>query len=251
MGNKLSTPAPVAGASAPESAQVPAASKSPAGSSVAECPVSEETRQAWAFRWGGKKETADAAGLNPKNNMPSTPLQDAAPGQAASLDTTRVKSTIPKGDAAGASAGATWEYPSPQMFWNAMVRKNKTSGASEGDMDMVVAIHNNMNESTWMSVLAWEALSTGQPSSQVKAEPPKLLRFTGRPHDTSPKALLKQVVLGCPLPFDRHDWVVLRDDGEEVRCVCSSNAVLGVKLDLGRRYQRKGFELMQEGQEEV
>jgi len=116
---------------------------------------------------------------------------------------------------------------------------------------MVVAIHNNMNESTWMSVLAWEALSTGQPSSQVKAEPPKLLRFTGRPHDTSPKALLKQVVLGCPLPFDRHDWVVLRDDGEEVRCVCSSNAVLGVKLDLGRRYQRKGFELMQEGQEEV
>lgn len=183
--------------------------------------MSEETRQAWAGRWGGSKKAAtDAAGLDPKNNMPAVPLQGAAPGQASSLDTTRVKSTIPKGDD-GASLGATWEYPSPQMFWNAMVRKNKTGGASEDDMGVVVAIHNNMNETTWADVCAWEALSAGGGATAdgVKAAPPKLLRFTGRPFDTSPKARLKQALLGCPLPFDRHDWVVLRGDGEEVRCV--------------------------------
>lgn len=43
---------------------------------------------------------------------------------------------------------------------------------------------------------------------------PRLLRFLGRPHDTAPKALAK-MMLGHPLPFDRHDWVVDRG-GDEV-----------------------------------
>lgn len=44
---------------------------------------------------------------------------------------------------------------------------------------------------------------------------PRLLRFLGRPNDTTPKALAK-MMLGHPLPFDRHDWVVDRG-GDEVR----------------------------------
>lgn len=48
--------------------------------------------------------------LDPKNNMPAVPLQEAAQGQTAKLDTNRVKSTIPKG-----GTDTTWEYPSPQM----------------------------------------------------------------------------------------------------------------------------------------
>lgn len=44
---------------------------------------------------------------------------------------------------------------------------------------------------------------------------PRLLRFLGRPNDTAPKALGK-MMLGHPLPFDRHDWVVDRG-GDEVR----------------------------------
>lgn len=44
---------------------------------------------------------------------------------------------------------------------------------------------------------------------------PRLLRFLGRPNDTAPKALAKMMV-GHPLPFDRHDWVVDRG-GDEVR----------------------------------
>lgn len=43
---------------------------------------------------------------------------------------------------------------------------------------------------------------------------PRLLRFLGRPDDITPKALAK-MVLGHPLPFDRHDWVVDRG-GDEV-----------------------------------
>lgn len=42
-----------------------------------------------------------------------------------------------------------------------------------------------------------------------------MLRFLGRPNDTAPKALAK-MMLGHPLPFDRHDWVVDLG-GDEVR----------------------------------
>ena len=39
------------------------------------------------------------------------------------------------------------------QFWNALVRKGKTDGASEEDMDTVIAVHNNMNETTWRQVI--------------------------------------------------------------------------------------------------
>lgn len=161
--------------------------------------------------------------------MPAKPAQSPAPGQKVALDTTRVKSNIPKG---GEGEGTTWEYPSPQMFWNAMVRKGKKGDSEESDMEYVVAIHNNMNEVTWGQVLEWEALhqdvyqakmnanadaeAGAGPGSGVAAEP-KLLRFTGRPDENSPKARMKMFI-GCPAPFDRHDWVVDRA-GEEVRYV--------------------------------
>ena len=57
--------------------------------------------------------------VNPLNMMPP-PNQRPQPDQPFSLDTSRVKSTIPK---AGGKEGETWEYPSQQMFWNAMIRK--------------------------------------------------------------------------------------------------------------------------------
>lgn len=91
-------------------------------------------------------------------------------------------------------------------------------GANEGDMDAVVAVHNNMNENTWRQVLSWEKLH----KDTFEADPstgrnPKLLRFIGRPDELSPKARFK-MLLGHPAPFDRHDWVVDRG-GEEVRYV--------------------------------
>ena len=149
--------------------------------------------------------------IDPTNQMPSTANQRPAPNQHAPLPTQRVASTIPK----GGTEDQTWLYPSPQMFWNALVRKNKTEGASEQDMETVVAVHNNMNENTWRQVLAWEALHPPQGGPGTE---PKLLRFLGRPDDLSPKARLKMLFGGHPAPFDRHDWVVDRG-GKEVRYV--------------------------------
>lgn len=147
--------------------------------------------------------------IDPSNQMPAVANQAMAPNQSVPLSTDRVKSTIPKG---GTDAD-TWTYPSPQMFWNALVRKNKSDGANEVDIDTVVAIHNNMNENTWKKVLSWEAL---HPVDGEGCEP-KLLRFLGKPDDLSPKAYFK-TLLGHPYPFDRHDWVVDRG-GREVRYV--------------------------------
>jgi len=141
------------------------------------------------------------------NNMPSQPNQLPAPTQEEELMTERIPSTIPKAD------GNKWVYPSPQMFYNALVRKNKLDDeTTEDDMDSVVALHNNMNERTWKQVLEWEKLS----GYGINC---RLLKFMGRPSELTPKARLKHYFLGHPLPFDRHDWTIVRDDGSKVRYV--------------------------------
>ena len=112
----------------------------------------------------------------------------------------------------GAGDGVTWTYPSPQMFFNALARKGKLGDTKEDEISSVVALHNNMNEKTWKKVLEWEEATTS-------FSEPKLLKFLGRPKDLSPKAWLKHKLLGYPLPFDRHDWTILRTDGTTVRYV--------------------------------
>lgn len=99
-------------------------------------------------------------------------------------------------------------YPSPQMFWNALVKKEKVEGAKEDDMESIVSVHNAMNERTWQAVLQWEALKG---AGMNLGGPPKLLRFQGKPFDLSIKARMK-MWFGHPAPFDRHDWWV--DQGE-------------------------------------
>eukprot|EP00937_MAST-01D_sp_MAST-1D-sp2_P007857 g7857.t1 len=148
--------------------------------------------------------------IDPSNQMPFNPNQEPHQSQTAPISTERVRSTIPKGN----TEGQTWTYPSPQMFYNALRRKGKGEDAEEAQMDMVVAIHNNMNERAWRRVAEWEnALHPEQ------ASPPALLRFLGRPHDLSPKARLLMLLGLRPEPFDRHDWTIQRADGEEVRYV--------------------------------
>jgi len=145
--------------------------------------------------------------INPDNMMPA-PNQEPADGQAASLSTERVASTIPRaGDGL-----ETWTYPSEQMFYNALLRKGKGDGVQEQTMSAVVAIHNNMNERAWKQVLEWEAMHCDECAA------PKLVRFVGRPEELSPKARFK-VALGLRArPFDRHDWTVDRC-GKEVRYI--------------------------------
>ena len=61
-------------------------------------------------------------GLDMKNMMPEDlHRQLPSPGQRHALSKERMKSTIPKGDES--QGKEVWEYPSPQMFYNAMKRK--------------------------------------------------------------------------------------------------------------------------------
>lgn len=58
--------------------------------------------------------------VDPRNNMPLAPNQQPYPGQRVLLPTERVKSTIPKG-----GTDSTWDYPSPQMFYNGVVQAQR------------------------------------------------------------------------------------------------------------------------------
>jgi len=160
--------------------------------------------------------------IDPSNNMPSHANQMPAPVQSKALSTNRVASSIPKG---GTEKHTTWTYPSPQMFYNALARKGKLADTDEDEIDNVVAMHNNMNEKTWSRILEWEKVCT-TPSTynrdddtSTRHPPSKLLKFQGRPTDLSPKAMFKHYVLGHPLPYDRHDWTIVREDGTTVRYV--------------------------------
>jgi cytochrome c heme-lyase len=74
--------------------------------------------------------------IDPTNQMPVTPNQLPWPGQQRLLSTERAMSSIPKG------GGGQWVFPSPQMFYNALMRKGKGADVTEGDMDSVISVHN-------------------------------------------------------------------------------------------------------------
>ncbi|KAG0262120.1 Cytochrome c1 heme lyase [Mortierella polycephala] len=159
--------------------------------------------------------------IDPTNNMPATPDQFRIASQRRDLDTEREFSTIPKApnspdpygdDAPSSNAGnhapdpdgdqeKVWIYPSEQMFFNAMKRKNWSP--REEDMKFVVPIHNMVNEMAWKHILKWENLMENNCGG------PKLVKFEGKPKEVTPKARVRSW-MGYTLPFDRHDWVVDR-----------------------------------------
>ena len=70
---------------------------------------------------------------------------------------------------------------------------------------LVLQIHNAVNEGTWQKILKWEG------NTDVK-----LVRFEGRPRDLSPLAFFYSKILHYyPAPFDRHDWFVGPSNGSE------------------------------------
>lgn len=74
------------------------------------------------------------------------------------LSKTRVVSSIPKSDYTPAhqqEVGGKWEYPSEEMYFKAMKRKGWDPEAEQ--MKTIVAIHNTVNEQSWLEVLKWEA----------------------------------------------------------------------------------------------
>jgi cytochrome c heme-lyase len=106
-----------------------ALSKSSSAAPPAQCPVQHEM-------------------LDPRNHLPAL-TQERAPSQTIDLPTERTTSSIPR------DATATWEYPSPQQFYNALVRKGWET--PENEIETMVEIHNFLNEKAWDEVQKWEA----------------------------------------------------------------------------------------------
>jgi len=168
-----------------------------------ECPVQHKS-------FSYQSECPVSSGdLNPDNMMPP-PNQRPAPDQPFLLSTSRITSNIPK----VAEKDENWVYPSPQMFWNAMLRKGwrwTDKEIQKGDMGHIIRIHNFNNELAWREVLKWEALHASECTH------PKLKRFGGKATEFSPRARIRGW-MGYELPFDRHDWIVDRC-GKEVRYI--------------------------------
>lgn len=193
----------------------------PKGVEKSKCPVDHNQRKGLSG-WLSKGKTGETTEelINPLNNMPKL-SQQKAPGQKLELPTQRSISTIPKGPS---DSEGLWEYPSPQQMFNAMLRKGG-GDIPEDAVESMVDVHNFLNEGAWQEILQWE-----KPYTEASKVNPRLLRFTGRPDDMSPRAQLLQVLgkvypskFGTPPPFDRHDWTVLRGDSHgkwhEVRYV--------------------------------
>jgi cytochrome c heme-lyase len=184
-------------AAASASTASPASPASPAAAAAAA--VSEPAKGA-AKGKADVPEVYDVYGnrIDPTNMMPASPNQLPVAGQDAPLPQERVQSSIPKG-----GTESTWVYPSPQQFYNSLVRKQKSDNVSAKEVELIVAIHNNMNEHGWNEVRRWESMHASECAQ------PKLLKFQGKPHDLSPLARVR-LLLGYGKPFDRHDWTVDR-----------------------------------------
>ncbi|KAE9410761.1 cytochrome c heme lyase, partial [Gymnopus androsaceus JB14] len=172
----------------------------------AQCPVDHKALQASSQK--PAECPVDHASLTSLNQMPAL-SQGRAPNQTLDLPTARTESSILR------DSSTKWDYPSPQQFYNALVRKGWET--PEEHVETMVEIHNFLNEQAWQEVLKWEK-RTNEFSWQ---------RFKGRPGELSPKArfwLLAGWLLPSRFnsepPFDRHDWIVRRPNtGEEVRYV--------------------------------
>lgn len=169
--------------------------------STSECPMrSKETTQT--------ESKSIISQLNPLNYMFPDLSQKRAPNQTLALPTSREESTIPKGTGDG-----TWEYPSPQQMYNALLRK----GYNDTDVTAVesmVSVHNFLNEGAWAEIMGWEnrfakGLYHGwkvcrRGEGHVEEElmrnddgvevEPSLVRFQGRPKEMTPKAAMLQVL---------------------------------------------------------
>jgi len=168
--------------------------------------------------------------LQQDNQMPP-PNQRPHPDQNKPLPTHRIRSSIPRGTTPEPEK-ERWEYPSEQMFYNALRRKG-WQGVQEEDVSAIVAIHNTTNERCWAEILRWEV---GLHAKELE-QPPRLEKFQGKYRELSPKARMKMFFQGVKRPFDRHDWMVHRN-GRSVRYVIdfydgqANGAAVSMHLDV-------------------
>mmetsp|Transcript_3292 Transcript_3292/g.5425 ORF Transcript_3292/g.5425 Transcript_3292/m.5425 type:complete len:240 (+) Transcript_3292:48-767(+) len=178
------------------------------GSSSSACPMAASRKapptSGCPFSGGSSASTSREA-VDPRNMMPSLPQSPAA-GQDVTLSKDRATSTIPK-----TGTDENWQYPSPQQFYHALLRRNKTAEADA--MEAVVHTHNVTNEISWRKIMEWEQLHARSCAT------PSLLRFVGRPDKLSAGAWWSSRFSYRGAPFDRHDWYVDRCGQRTVRYV--------------------------------
>lgn len=156
------TPTPPADASAPakcpvdheamRAKQAEAAAAAKKGD-AAQCPIDHSGAGAGGNIFGAAVGAPGA--LDPKNNMPvGLSATERAPGQRLHLPTEKTLSSIPRPKEQDEGGSGVWEYPSPQQFYNALVRKGWET--PEESIEDVVDIHNWINEGAWDEVMKWE-----------------------------------------------------------------------------------------------
>ena len=118
---------------------------------------------------------------------------------------------IPAAGRGNSSDGANWVNPSANSLYRALKRKHKAIDPT--DALAVSTVHNAVTDNTWQCILEYE-----QHHAAACPQGPTLARFYGMDGVYSAKAKFVNGVLGGPLPFDRHDWIVDRC-GKEVRYV--------------------------------
>lgn len=152
-------------------------------SSGDKCPVDPSTRSSWRSFLPFLSQDS-AASPHPPDSGTSAPT-----GAHPSLSTDREVSSIPRG-----SGTENWVYPSEAQFFAAMARKKHNPQAT--DMQVVVPIHNAVNERAWTEILKWEDGRGAEKCGGVK-----LVSFKGRPGDMTPRArwrsLLGYVLVCC------------------------------------------------------
>lgn len=155
-----------------------------ADASASACPVDHKARAAWLEKSKQPPHpvASEQTGL-PANDgcdsskidqstttSPSARLLSQLPLQHSHLATDREVSTIPRAGTQNATESSrpanseretgaddksgNWIYPSEEMFFNAMKRKNYDP--KEEDMRSIVPIHNAVNEQAWKEIKKWE-----------------------------------------------------------------------------------------------
>ncbi|SCP03529.1 cytochrome c heme lyase, putative [Plasmodium malariae] len=142
--------------------------------------------------------------INESNMMPEIPNYALKGNCDLSLNKKRDVSSIPKNNK------EYWLYPSPQQFYNSLLRKNKDIDINY--IDAVVNVHNEVNEESWKHILKYEHMH------KKKCSHVTLQRFLGKFDDLTFKAKFRSFFSRLGRPFDRHDWYINRC-GTEVKYI--------------------------------
>lgn len=131
---------------------------------------------------------ADAQG--PSSPTPPAKAEGCPSHLSGSSSSSSSSSTTPPASPPSPPSESNWVYPSPSQFHAALLRKGRSTAAESASMDIVVPIHNAVNERCWEEILQWEKRDAGDEGRQSwrRCGGPKLVSFQGRPKDVTWKA---------------------------------------------------------------